>query len=83
MTMFVKTLLGIPSRNMVCLVSGFGILLGDFFCTFPLGLEGDSFLIPIVNGGGDGVHGHNAAHEGRRDFNGEISHKDILVRDIC
>ena len=58
--------LGGSREGLVELASGFGVPLGDFIRTFSLGLEGDGFLIPIVNGGGDSVHGHNVAHEGGR-----------------
>ena len=68
---------------MVGLVGGFGVLFGDLFGVFPLGLERDSFFVPIVNGGGDGVHGHNSVHEGGRDGGGEISNEDILISDAC
>ena len=54
-------------ERLVELVSGFGVLFGDFISTFPLGLERDGFLVPVVDGGGNSVHGHNMAHEGRRD----------------
>ena len=38
-------------------MSRFGVLLRDFISMFPLGLEGDGFLIPVVGGGGNNVHG--------------------------
>ena len=57
----------------------FGILFNDFFSAFPLGLEGDGLFVPVVNGGGDSVHGHDMVHEGGRDAGREVSDKDILV----
>ena len=30
--------------------------LGDVVSSLPLGLESDSLLVPLVDGGGDGVH---------------------------
>ena len=63
-------------------MGGFGIPLRDFIGTFQLGLEGDSFLIPVIDSSVDGVHGHDAAHEGGRDASREIYNKDILVGDV-
>ena len=48
-----------------------------------MGLERNGFFISVVNGSGDSIHGHNAAHEGGRDAGGEISNKDVLVSDAC
>ena len=54
-------------EGLVRLVGGFGVPLGNFVSALPLGLEGDGLLIPIVDGRGDSVHGHDTAHEGGRD----------------
>jgi len=54
----------------------------DFVGTIPLSLEMDSFFVPIVDGGGDGVHGHDAAHEGGRDSGGVVSNKDVFIADF-
>ena len=70
-------------EGLIGLMSGFGVLLGDFISMLPLGLEGDGLLIPIVNGGGDCVHRHDSAHEGGRNTGGKTSNKDILVGDAC
>ena len=70
-------------EGMVGLMGGFRVLLGDFFGALPLGLEGNGLFVPVVNGGGDRVHGHDSAHEGRRDPGGEVSDKDILIGDAC
>ena len=35
---------------------------GDVIGSLPLGLESDSLLVPLVDGGGDGVHGHDSVH---------------------
>ena len=48
-----------------------------------MGLEGDSLLVSVVNGGGDCVHRHHSAHEQGRDAGREVSNKDILVGDAC
>ena len=71
-------------EGVIGLVSWFGVSFGNFFFgTFPLGLKGDSFLIPIIDGGGNSVHRHDLAHEGERDASREISDKDVLVSDAC
>ena len=46
-----------------------------------VGLVG-GFLIPFINGGGDGVHRHDAAHQGRWDSCGEISNQDVGIGDV-
>ena len=43
-------------EGMVRLMGGFRVSFGDLFSTFPLGLEGNGFLVPIIDGGGDSVH---------------------------
>ena len=67
---------------MVGLVRGFRVPPGDVVSSLPLGLEGDSFLVPVIDGRGYGVHGHDAAHQGGWDSCGEISDQDIGVRDV-
>ena len=77
------TSFGRGGERVVGLVGGFRALLADFFSALPLGLERDGLLVPVVDGGGDSVHGHDSAHEGGRDSSREISDKDILISDIC
>ena len=48
----------------------------------PLSLESDRLLVPFVDGRGDGVHGHDAAHERGWDSCGEIADQDVGVGDI-
>ena len=48
---------------------------------FPLGLEGNSLLVPVIDGEGDCVHGQDLGHEGGRNASGEVPDKDILVSD--
>ena len=74
---------GRGGEGLIGLMSGFGVSLGDFISALPLSLEGDGLLIPVIDGGGDCIHGHDAAHEGGRDASGEVSNKDILVGDAC
>ena len=64
-------------------MGGFRVSFGDFLGAFPLGLERDGFFVPVLDGGGDRVHGHDSAHEGGRDSGGEVSDKDILIGDAC
>ena len=67
---------------MVGLVRGFRVSFGNVICSFPLGLEGDGLLILLVDGGGNGVHRHDSAHQGRRDSCGEISNQDVGIGDV-
>ena len=77
------TSLGGGGEGVVGLMNGPRVSFGDLFGSFPLGLEGDGHLVLVVNGGGDGVHGHDLAHEGGWDSSREVSNKDILVGDAC
>ena len=70
-------------ERVVGLVGRLRVSFGDFFRAFPLGLERDGLLVPVIDGGGDSVHGHDSAHEGGRDSGGEVSDKDILISDVC
>ena len=45
-------------------------------------MESDSLLVPFVDGGGDGVHGHDSAHERGWDSCREVSDQDVGVGDI-
>ena len=67
---------------MVGLVGGFRVPPGNVVSSLSLGLEGDSFLVPIVDGRRYSVHGHDAAHQGGWDSCGEISNQDIGIRDV-
>ena len=58
------------------------VSLGDVVGALPLGLEGDGLLVPFVDGGGDGVHGHDSAQEWWWDSCREVSDQDIGVGDI-
>ena len=77
------TSFGRGGEGVVGLMSGFRVPFGDFFSMLPLGLEGNGLLVPVVNGGGDSVHGHDSAHERRGDPSREVSNKDILISDAC
>ena len=50
-------------EGMVGLMGGSGVSLGDVVGSLPLGLESDGLLVPFVDGGRDGVHGHDSAHK--------------------
>ena len=58
------------------------VSLGDVVGALPLSLESDSLLVPFVDGRGDGVHRHDAAHERGWNSCGEVSDQDIGVGDI-
>ena len=55
---------------------------GDVVGTLPLSLESDSLFVPFVDGGGNGVHGHDTAHERGWDSCGEVSDQDVGVGDV-
>ena len=74
---------GRGGEGVVGLMCVFRVLFGDFLGAFPLGLERDGFLVPVFDGRGDSVHGHDLAHEGGWDSRGEVSNKDILIGDAC
>ena len=67
---------------MIHLVGGFGVPPGDVISSLPLSLEGDCFLVPVIDGGGYSVHGHDAMHQRWWNSCGEISNQDIGIRDI-
>ena len=56
---------GRGGEGVVGLMGGLGVSFGDFLGAFPLGLEGDGLLVPVFDGRGDCVHGHDSAHEGQ------------------
>ena len=58
------TSFGGGGEGVVGLMGGFGVSFGDFFSAFLLGLERDGLFVPVFDGGGDCVHGHDSAHEG-------------------
>ena len=62
-------------EGMVGLMGGFGVSFGDFFGMLPLGLERNGLCIPVFDGGGDRVHGHDSPHEGGGDSSREVSDK--------
>ena len=67
---------------MVGLMGGSGVSLGNVVGTLPLGLESDSLFVPFVDGRGDSVHRHDAAHERGWDSCGEVSNQDVGVGDM-
>ena len=74
--------IGGVGEGVISLVRRFRVPSGDVVSSLPLGLEGDGFLVPFVDGSGDGVHGHDAAHQRWRDSCREVSDQDIGVRDV-
>ena len=69
-------------EGMVGLMGRPGVSLGDVVGVLPLSLESDRLLVPFVDGRGDGVHGHDVAHERGWDSCGEIADQDVGVGDI-
>ena len=69
-------------EGMVGLMGRPGVSLGNVVGSLPLGLESDGLLVPFIDGGGNGVHGHNAAHERGWDSCREIANQDVGVGDI-
>jgi len=62
-------------------VGRFDVSPSDFVGAVPLGLEMDGLLIPVADGGRDGVHRHDASHEGGGNPGRVISDKNIFVVD--
>jgi len=60
-------------------VGWFDVSPSDFVGAIPLGLEMNGLFIPVANGGGDGVHGHDTAHEGRGNPSGVVSNENVFV----
>ena len=77
------TSFGGGGEGVVRLMGRFRVSFRDFFSALPLGLERGGFLVPVVDGGRDSIHGHDSVHEGERDSGREVSNKDILVGDAC
>jgi len=60
-------------------VGWFDVSSSDFVSAIPLGLEMNGLLVPVADGGGDGVHGHDMSHERRGNPSGVISDENVLV----
>ena len=69
-------------KGVVGLVGGFRVSPGDVIDPLPLGLEGDSFLVPVVDGRGDSVHRHDVVHQRGRNSCREVSNQDVGVGDV-
>ena len=54
--------LGGRGEGVVCLVGHFGVSFCYVVSAIPLDLKGYGLFIPVIDGGGDSVHGHNVAH---------------------
>ena len=67
---------------MVGLMGGLGVSFGNVVSPLPLGLESDGLLVPFIDGRGDGVHGHDAAHEWGWDSCRKIADQDVGVGNI-
>jgi len=60
-------------------VGRFHVSPSDFISAIPLGLEMNGLFVPVADGGRDGVHGHDMAHEGRGNPSGVVSDENIFV----
>ena len=74
--------LGGRGERMVGLMGGPRVPLGNVVGALPLGLKSDGLLVPFVDGRGNSVHGHDAAHERGWNPCREISNQDVGVGDI-
>ena len=63
-------------------MGGFDISPSDFVGMIPLSLEVNGLFVPVADGGGDGVHGHDSAHEGGRDPSRIVSNENIFVVNV-
>lgn len=66
---------------MIGLAGEMDITFGNIVSTFPLGLEEDGLYVPVIDGGGDCVHGHDLPHKRRGNHSREISDENIGVSD--
>ena len=69
-------------EGVVGLMRRLQVSFGDVVSSLPLSLESDGLLVPFIDGGGDGVHGHDTAHEQGWDSCGEVSDQDVGIGDI-
>ena len=60
-------------EGVVGLMRRLRVPFGNVVGSFPLSLESDGLFVPFIDGGGDSVHGHDAAYQGGWDPCGEIS----------
>jgi len=60
-------------------VGRFDVSPSDFVGAIPLGLEVNGLLVPVLDGGRNGIHGHDSAHEGGGNPSGVVSDEDIFV----
>jgi len=52
---------------------------GNFIGAIPLGLEMNGLFVPVLDGGGNGIHGHDSAHKGGGNHSRVISDEDVFV----
>ena len=69
-------------ERVVGLVGGFRVPPGDVVGLLPLSLESSGLLVSIINGGRNGIHGHDAAHQGGQDSCREVSDQDVGEGDL-
>ena len=69
-------------EGMVGLVGGLHVSFGNVVRSLPLSLEGDGFLVPFLDGGGDGIHRHDVVHQGWWNSCREVSNQDVGIGDV-
>ena len=60
-------------------VGWFDVSSGDFVSAIPLGLEMNGLFVPVLDGGRNGVHGHDTAHEGGGYPSRVVSDENIFI----
>ena len=57
----------------------FDVPSSDLVSVVPLGLKMNCFLVPVIDGGRDGIHRHDAVHEGRGNPGGIVANENIFI----
>ena len=60
----------------------FDISSSDLIGTVSLSLEINCLFIPVADGSGDGVHGHDMTHEGGGNSGGIVSNENIFIINV-
>jgi len=62
-------------------VGWFNVLPSNFIGAIPLSLEVNSLFVPVADGSGNGVHGHDTAHQRGGNPSRVVSNENIFVVD--
>ena len=60
----------------------FNVSPSDFVGAIPLGLEMNGLFVPDFDGGGNGIHRHDSAHEGGGNPSRVVSDEDVFVINV-